>query len=292
MLSTSWASAACCRASTRSALAKAASPGFALPVRLEPKSNDPSAYRFGGGVGKPLEQVLQTMKDGDVVVMDLGGSDRAAAWGGLASRIAQRRGVRGTVMWGSCRDVEEIRAIGYPVWSVARARAAAATTSRSADQRADHHLGRHDRAARLHARRRERRPRASRRRHRRGARARSDHRRAGGSLEAQVINGTLFVLGRGVSFDPAACRRIGRRDLKVSQLRRRHARRSARSVGHRRVRRRRVLRAVRRRACATSTRAPFYGLGLAEHRLGVCLRQRRTRFARHLVESRPAAATR
>jgi 4-hydroxy-4-methyl-2-oxoglutarate aldolase len=93
--------------------------GRALPVRLEPKVNDPSAYRFGGGVGKPLEQVLQTMQDGDVVVMDLGGSNRAAAWGGLASRIAQRRGVRGTIMWGACRDVDEIRAIGYPVWAVA-----------------------------------------------------------------------------------------------------------------------------------------------------------------------------
>ena len=93
--------------------------GRALPVHLAPKVNDPNAYRFGGGVGKPLEQVLQTMQDGDVVVMDLGGSNRAAAWGGLASRIAQRRGVRGTVMWGACRDVDEIRAIGYPVWSVA-----------------------------------------------------------------------------------------------------------------------------------------------------------------------------
>jgi len=93
--------------------------GRALPVRLQPKSDDPSAYRFGGGVGKPLEQVLQTMQDGDIVVMDLGGSNRAAAWGGLASRIAQRRGVRGTIMWGACRDVDEIRAIGYPVWSVA-----------------------------------------------------------------------------------------------------------------------------------------------------------------------------
>jgi 4-hydroxy-4-methyl-2-oxoglutarate aldolase len=93
--------------------------GRALPVHLVPKVNDPNAYRFGGGVGKPLEQVLQTMQDGDVVVMDLGGSNRAAAWGGLASRIAQRRGVRGTVMWGACRDVDEIRAIGYPVWSVA-----------------------------------------------------------------------------------------------------------------------------------------------------------------------------
>jgi len=93
--------------------------GRALPVWLQPKSNDPSAYRFGGGVGKPLEQVLQTMRDGHVVVIDLAGSNRAAAWGGLASRIAQRRGVRGTVLWGACRDVDEIRTIGYPVWSAA-----------------------------------------------------------------------------------------------------------------------------------------------------------------------------
>jgi 4-hydroxy-4-methyl-2-oxoglutarate aldolase len=91
--------------------------GFALPVWFKPKSHDPDAYRFGGGVGKPLEQVLRTMQDGDVVVMDVGGTDRASAWGGLASRMAQRRCVRGTVMWGSCRDVDEIRAIGYPVWA-------------------------------------------------------------------------------------------------------------------------------------------------------------------------------
>ena len=93
--------------------------GLALPVWFKPRAHDPDAYRFGGGVGKPLEQVLRTMQDGDIVVMDIGGSDRAAAWGGLASRLAHRRGVRGTVLWGSCRDVEEIRAIGYPVWAVA-----------------------------------------------------------------------------------------------------------------------------------------------------------------------------
>jgi regulator of RNase E activity RraA len=91
--------------------------GLAMPVWFKPKAHDPEAYRFGGGVGKPLEQVLKTMQDGDIVVMDLGGTDRASAWGELASRLAQRRGVRGTVMWGSCRDVDEIRAIGYPVWA-------------------------------------------------------------------------------------------------------------------------------------------------------------------------------
>lgn len=92
--------------------------GRALPVRFVRKANDPDAYRFGGGVGKPLETVLKTMRAGDFVVMDLDGASNASAWGGLASRLAQRRGVRGTILWGACRDVEEIRAVGYPVWSV------------------------------------------------------------------------------------------------------------------------------------------------------------------------------
>ncbi|SAL06792.1 4-hydroxy-4-methyl-2-oxoglutarate aldolase [Caballeronia calidae] len=92
--------------------------GRALPVKLLAKKNDPDAYRFGGGVGKPLEAVLKTMADGDIVLMDLGGANYASAWGGLASRLAQRRGVRATIMWGTVRDVDEIREIGYPVWAV------------------------------------------------------------------------------------------------------------------------------------------------------------------------------
>lgn len=92
--------------------------GRAMTVRFERKSRDESAYRFGGGVGRPLEQVLTTMSKGDVVVMDLDGTRTASAWGSLASRLAQLRGVRGTVLWGTCRDVEEIRTIGYPVWAV------------------------------------------------------------------------------------------------------------------------------------------------------------------------------
>ena len=87
-------------------------------MRFVRKANDPDAYRFGGGVGKPLEVVLKTMQAGDFVVMDLDGATDASAWGGLASRLAQRRGVRGTILWGTCRDVEEIRAVGYPVWAV------------------------------------------------------------------------------------------------------------------------------------------------------------------------------
>ena len=33
--------------------------GRAMPVRFSKKSADPDAWRFGGGIGKPLEQVLK-----------------------------------------------------------------------------------------------------------------------------------------------------------------------------------------------------------------------------------------
>jgi regulator of RNase E activity RraA len=87
-------------------------------VRFARKTGDAAAYRFGGGVGRPLGQVLKTMRPGQVVVFDLDGAADAACWGGLASRLAQRKGVQGTVIWGSCRDVEEIQGLRYPVWAV------------------------------------------------------------------------------------------------------------------------------------------------------------------------------
>ena len=92
--------------------------GRALPVKFEKKSADPEAWRFGGGVGKPLEQVLKTMSSGQIVVMDLDGTINATAWGGLASKLAQKKGVLGTIMHGTCRDLEEIRECGYPVWAI------------------------------------------------------------------------------------------------------------------------------------------------------------------------------
>lgn len=92
--------------------------GRALPVRFKKKLDDLDAWRFGGGVGKPLEEVLKTMTTGQIVVMDLDGTINATAWGGLASKLAQKKGVLGTIMHGTCRDLEEIRECGYPVWAI------------------------------------------------------------------------------------------------------------------------------------------------------------------------------
>ena len=53
--------------------------GRALPVKFNKKSSDPEAWRFGGGVGKPLEQVLKTMSAGKLIIMDLDGTMNATA---------------------------------------------------------------------------------------------------------------------------------------------------------------------------------------------------------------------
>jgi regulator of RNase E activity RraA len=91
--------------------------GQALPVRFVPKLGDPDAYRFGGGVGRPLQAVLESIESGQIPCFDLGGSTVASPWGELASRLAIQRDVPGTVVWGSCRDVGEIEALGYPIWA-------------------------------------------------------------------------------------------------------------------------------------------------------------------------------
>ncbi|RXH11389.1 RraA family protein [Bradyrhizobium guangzhouense] len=95
------------------------SAGYARTARFQRLSERPGDVRPGGGVGGPLEAVLQSMQADDFVVIDLDAATTAASWGGLASRIAQGRAVRGTVVYGGCRDAAEIVELGYGVWSVA-----------------------------------------------------------------------------------------------------------------------------------------------------------------------------
>lgn len=53
---------------------------------------------------------------GDVLFIDGSGSN-FAVWGGLTSLAAQRRGLAGTTVYGSCRDITTIDALQYPVWA-------------------------------------------------------------------------------------------------------------------------------------------------------------------------------
>jgi regulator of RNase E activity RraA len=52
---------------------------------------------------------------GDVLVIQ--GQPGISSMGGLSALTGQRQGSLGAVIRGGCRDVAELRAIGYPVWS-------------------------------------------------------------------------------------------------------------------------------------------------------------------------------
>jgi 4-hydroxy-4-methyl-2-oxoglutarate aldolase len=62
----------------------------------------------------------------DVIVVDNGGRVDMAAWGGLLSLAAQIRQVRGVIVDGACRDLDESRELGFPVYG----RAAVQVTAR------------------------------------------------------------------------------------------------------------------------------------------------------------------
>lgn len=70
----------------------------------------------GGTVGDFLDDVPA----GAVILIDNAGRTDCTVWGGIMSRTAHERGIAGTVIHGTCRDVSVATAVGYPIWSVAR----------------------------------------------------------------------------------------------------------------------------------------------------------------------------
>ncbi|MDR0334552.1 MAG: orotidine 5'-phosphate decarboxylase, partial [Methanomassiliicoccaceae archaeon] len=68
-----------------------------------------------GDWAKPVE-AIDRANDGDVIVVSVGGGD-VAVWGDLASESAKVMGVRGVVIDGAIRDIDDIRTIGFPAFS-------------------------------------------------------------------------------------------------------------------------------------------------------------------------------
>jgi regulator of RNase E activity RraA len=64
-----------------------------------------------------LEQALELAAPGDVLVIDAGGREDVIIMGSLMSQRAQARGIAGAVVDGAVRDVDEIAALGFPVFS-------------------------------------------------------------------------------------------------------------------------------------------------------------------------------
>lgn len=71
---------------------------------------------FAGDWAKPVE-AIDVAEPGDVLVINNDGATHVACWGELATLSARVRGLSGVVIDGSARDVDDIRKLGFPVFS-------------------------------------------------------------------------------------------------------------------------------------------------------------------------------
>jgi regulator of RNase E activity RraA len=96
--------------------------GQAVTLRYVPKVSD------DGGLSRLAHSVaFDQCADGDVLVIDAAGIASASCFGGMAALEAARHGIAGTIVDGAIRDVDQMEAMGFPVW----ARAVTPRTGRS-----------------------------------------------------------------------------------------------------------------------------------------------------------------
>ncbi|MDO8769656.1 MAG: RraA family protein [Burkholderiaceae bacterium] len=64
-----------------------------------------------------MHRALYLAQPGDVLVVVCQAELSGAQWGDLATRYALHKGLAGVVVQGCVRDVDQVRALGFPVWS-------------------------------------------------------------------------------------------------------------------------------------------------------------------------------
>jgi regulator of RNase E activity RraA len=69
------------------------------------------------GDNSALHMAIGLAQPGEVLVVDAGGFEDTAIWGGIMTRAALERGIGGLVVDGAVRDVAEIREFGFPCFS-------------------------------------------------------------------------------------------------------------------------------------------------------------------------------
>jgi regulator of RNase E activity RraA len=73
------------------------------------------------GLEKPKQhlgtQAIAAAQAGDIIVVDNGGRPDSSCWGGLLSLAAKAKGISGIVIDGACRDIDESRDVGFPVYA-------------------------------------------------------------------------------------------------------------------------------------------------------------------------------
>jgi regulator of RNase E activity RraA len=84
--------------------------GFASTVQLEPYTPGPSGAHIA-------TTAVATAGADEIIVVANDGRTDVSCWGGLLSLGASLRGVRAAIADGSCRDIGEARALGFPVFA-------------------------------------------------------------------------------------------------------------------------------------------------------------------------------
>ena len=69
-----------------------------------------------GDLVDPLK-ALEMGQPGDLIVVDAGGETETSVCGGLMGGLAKNRGIRGMIVDGAGRDIDELEDIGWPIWT-------------------------------------------------------------------------------------------------------------------------------------------------------------------------------
>lgn len=65
-----------------------------------------------------VHKALDVIETGDVLVIDMSGDEYRSCFGGIVSYAARAKGASGVVIGGCVNDVDEIRAIDFPIFSL------------------------------------------------------------------------------------------------------------------------------------------------------------------------------
>jgi regulator of RNase E activity RraA len=90
--------------------------GIKPPFRAKIVGQALTVQLSGGDLVDPLK-ALEVGQPGDVIVVDAGGDTETSVCGGLMGGLAKNRGIRGMIVDGAGRDVDELRDIGWPIWT-------------------------------------------------------------------------------------------------------------------------------------------------------------------------------
>lgn len=93
--------------------------GRVVTVKLIPKTQEQTSNRHLGTAA------IEAASSGDVIVVEHF-SDKIAGWGGNLAIAASVKGISGVIIDGACRDVDEMKLMGFPVY----ARSSVPTTAR------------------------------------------------------------------------------------------------------------------------------------------------------------------